>query len=526
MKKLLVLLVVLLVFTLVFAGCKSTAPATTTPPASPTTKATSPTLTPKSGGTFQGGISEPYSLGYPGTMTGQTDGQTSSQGLETLFIFDKQYNLVPLLATGYTTDPVGKTITITLRKGVKFHDGTDFNATACKWNLDEYRSGGRPELKSVASVDVVDDYTVRINLSKFDNTIVNSLSNGADAGRMISPAACTKNGKAWAEKNPVGTGPYIFVSWEKDVAVKWKRNDNYWGGKPYIDAIVQNRSADATVALMDFKAGNRDVTAGVAPTDAKTLEKEGKYLMIIPPQGQVPALAGFAGDPGSPFSKLEVRQALSYAIDVKSLSDGFGLGYYIIQNQWAVPGTWGYNTSLAGYPFSLQKAKDLLTKAGYPSGFKTTLSFYNTGQIQVDESTAMQSMLKAVGIEVTLNPLLRPGFADIASNSKGFTGIVRQQGFSSPDPLLKYAGVAAGQEFTGMLVPQEFKDVYAQAVAAPDAVSKQKLVWQLESLAVDKYCMQTFLYMQPSPIFKNKRLHDDLYGEMPFYYMSPKAWLE
>ena len=86
---------------------------------------------------------EPYSLGYPATMTATTDGQQASVCLETLFRFDEKAELVPLLATGWKADLKAKTITLTLRKGVKFHDGTDFNAKVCKWNLDKFR--GRKE---------------------------------------------------------------------------------------------------------------------------------------------------------------------------------------------------------------------------------------------------------------------------------------------------------------------------------------------------------------------------------------------
>ena len=125
---------------------------------------------------------------------------------------------MPLLATDWKADATAKTITITLRKGVKFQDGSDFNATVCKWNLDQYRASAKGELKKVTSVDVVDDSTVRLNLSTFDNTIVTNLANCSDAGRMISEQSFNANGgKDWAAKNPVGTGPFQFVSWTKSV---------------------------------------------------------------------------------------------------------------------------------------------------------------------------------------------------------------------------------------------------------------------------------------------------------------------
>ena len=151
------------------------------------TTTSTPQLKPRYGGTLKMLGYEPYSLGYPATMTANTDGQQASVCLETLFRFDEKGELVPLLATGWKADPKAKTITVTLRKGVKFHDGSDFNAKVCKWNLDKFKEGKRPELTRVESVDVVDDYTVRLNLSEFDNVIPSHFAH--DAGRMISQAA-------------------------------------------------------------------------------------------------------------------------------------------------------------------------------------------------------------------------------------------------------------------------------------------------------------------------------------------------
>ncbi|HEX7475750.1 MAG TPA: ABC transporter substrate-binding protein, partial [Dehalococcoidales bacterium] len=429
-------------------------------------------------------VGDPSSF-YPPVMTGQTDGQTASVCLETLFRFDRQFNLLPMLATGWAADATAKTITITLRQGVKFSDGSDFNATVCKWNLDNYRAGTRPELKKVSSIDVVDNNTVRLNLSSFDNTIVSNLANGSDAGRMISQQSFTANGGAtWAGKNPVGTGPFQFVSETKDVSITWKRFDGYWGGKPNLDGILMKRYGDSTVALMDFKAGNLDILGTAAPRDAQSLQKEPtKYDVVIPVYGQVPALAGFATDPTSVFSKIEARQAISYAIDVKTWSDSFGLGFWTVQNTWAVPGTASYNSSIVGYPYNPTRATALVALATNSSSpLKTTFSFYNTGQSIVDENTGLQSYLNAGGFDATLNPLQRPAFADSASNGKGWSGIIRQQGFSSPDPLIKYAGVMAGQEFKGTYLPQELIDAYNAALSTPDATAKITLTKQFLAL--------------------------------------------
>ena len=194
-------------------------------------------------------------------------------------------------------------------------------------------------------------------------------------------------------------------------------------------------------------------------------------------------------------------------------------------NQWAVPGTWGYNTNVVGYPFNPAKAKQLLASAGYANGLATTISFYNTSQALIDENTACQKMLNDGGFTITLNPLQRPAFADAATNGKGWSGIIRAQGYSSVDPLVKYANVARGLEFKGMYLPQEFVDTYFKAIATPDQATKQKLTQQLMSLAIDKYCMQTPLYIQGSPIVKQKRVMDDGFGVQPYRYLNPMTWV-
>jgi peptide/nickel transport system substrate-binding protein len=525
----------LLTICIILVGCSSTSsttlvatsPAITSKPPTTQLSVTETTTKPKSGGTLTMLlVGEPFSL-YPPTMTGQVDGQTSNVCLETLFIYDNHFNLVPLLATGWMADTAAKTITITLRKGVKFQDGSDFNANVCKWNLDQYRMGNRPELKQVSSVDVIDTYTVRLNLATFDNTIVTNLSNSSDAGRMISRQSFDANGgKDWAAQNPVGTGPFQFVSWKKSIGITWKRFDNYWGGKPYLDVIQMKQYADPTVILMDFQAGNLDLNNGLTPLDAINMKKSPeKYTVVVTPYGLVIALAGYAADPASPFSKLAVRQAMSYAIDVKTWATSLGLGFWQIQNSWALPGTATYNNEIQGYPYNPDKAKALLTSAGYTLPLKTTLNFFSTSQTSIDSATVIQSYLNAGGFDVTLNPLQKPAFVDIASNGKGWSGILQEQGFISPDPLVKYAGSMGGQEFKGMYLPQELTDAYHEAVIAPDQNTKETLTKRFLSLATDKYCIATYFALQSTLVSKSIVVKDDLYGQYPFNYLSPMTWV-
>jgi peptide/nickel transport system substrate-binding protein len=551
MRNILLFMGLLIVFSLTLIGCSSSpspsavssAPAapTSSPPAAASSKpaaavspvtspSAQPSALPQTGGTlniFLRGTSV-SSLGYPATMTGNVDGQIASPCVESLFRFDEQGNIVPLLAADWKAGVADKTITITLKKGIKFQDGSDFNAASCKWNLDQVRTSNRMELKAVTSIDVIDENTVRLNLAKFQNTLITYLA--GDPGRMVSQTAFQNGGAtdkdriAYSEKHPVGTGAFQFVSYQNDVGVKYKRFDGYWDGKPYIDNLNFLIYGDKMVALMAFKAGNLDIFSP-DPPDVKDLVNSGNFNVVAPPDGTISGVAGFATDAASPFANLKVRQAVSYAIDANAMANAFGLGYYKVTNQYAVPGTWAYNTNLAGYPFSPQKAKELLADAGYPNGFNTTYNFYNTSQDTIAIATTVQGYLKTVGINATLNPVLRPAFVDMASNAKGWVGLLQTISSTNLDPLIKYANISQGREFTGMYLPQEFVDAYNQALEAPDAAAKQKAVWNMASLANDKYCMASSWYVQLPPLSKSKKVHDDFYGNIPNGYLSPRVWI-
>jgi ABC-type transport system substrate-binding protein len=279
---------------------------------------------------------------------------------------------------------------------------------------------------------------------------------------------------------------------------------------------------------MDLKAGNLDILGTTAPRDAQSLmtDTSKKFKVVVPPYGQAPALAGFAGDSNSIFSKLEARQAISYALDVKTWSDSFGLGFWSLQKSWAAPGTTYDNQNIVGYPYNPTKAKALIaTATGSSAPLKCTFSFYSTGQSIVDENTGLQAYLNASGFDATLNPLQRPAFADAASNGKGWSGIIREQGYVSPDPLIKYANYIASAEFKGSFINQEIIDAYNQALSATDNTAKKTLTDKFLSIVVDKYCVATYLCMQATPMSKLAVVQSDWYGEQPFSYLNPMAWV-
>ena len=286
--------------------------------------------------------------------------------IESLFRLDKDGQAVPWLATGWKTDSSGKTITLTLRRGVKFHDGTDFNAEAAKWNLDQAISAKQFGSVLIDSVDLVDPYTIRINLKERDNTSLGMLCYSY-IGMMISPTAFKTKGEDWVISNPVGTGPFRFVSWEKDVKITFRKFDGYWQkGKPYLDGIENMIIYDKVVGGLSFKTGETDCVyrthyEDIAGTRKRGTESIASWVAFASPTaGAIPDSA----DPNSPFAKLKVRQAVAYAIDtqgmVKAILAGEGVGC----TQWMFPGHWAYNPGIIGLSLQPGEGKTASGRSG------------------------------------------------------------------------------------------------------------------------------------------------------------------
>ncbi len=374
----------------------TTAPATTgtTAPASTdTTAATGP----KSGGTLRvilspdlqnaGGL--PWELWGPQMMAGQFM-------LESLFVGTHSGDFEPGLAESYELASDLMSITIKLKQGIKFHDGSDFNADVVKWNFEKYMAAGMaPSFKTVT---VVDPYTVKVDFNFWANTNLVSFRDGL---WIISKENYEKNGEEYARNNPCGTGPFVFKSYENAVKMEMTKNPNYReAGKPYLDAVEILFVADYMTQAAMLQAGEADVIGNQGLNkSAKDLKDAGFVIETYLPECW--AIQPDAGNADSPYKDQRVREAVEYAIDREALAEAFGYGFWTAVNQIPGPDATIYNPNpplVRNY--DPEKAKQLLAEAGYPNGFKTTLlmlQFANKDQV-----VAVQAMLADVGIDAEL----------------------------------------------------------------------------------------------------------------------------
>lgn len=503
---------------------KAAAP-TVAPTAVPTTAAKGPTP----GGVLKiSTVPDADILGYPPTMTKLNDFYFAATSLETLITYDEKGAPIPGLASEWKVDVAGKTITLALQKGVKFHDGSDFNAKVAKWNLDGIRQSKRTELALVSSIDVVDDYTIRLNLTRYDSSILDTLA--GVVGLMISQAAFEKNGgAAWCEKNPVGTGPFKLASWQRDVKQVYTRFDGYWQkGKPYLDGVEWIIIADPLVRLASFKSGESNVTQNIEPKDAKQLEAEGKYRIAT----LASALYGLAPDganPKSVFANLKVRQAAESAIDKQAICDMLGYGYWIPLYQAAAPGSWAENPKVVGNRYDPTRAKQLLTEAGYPNGFKTTIYTFNTPQIIVDMLTAVQGYLKAVGIDAKMEAMEQVRYGDIYAGAGWKDGLAMAPMGLSPNEvgLLNRLFLPGSVLLPSALRPPAFQQKLIEVGAAADSDTKQKLVWELQKIGVDDNAMMIWIHANVGVSASQNKVHNDGFDVTIGVPWTPAdAWME
>ncbi|WP_432826408.1 ABC transporter substrate-binding protein [Dactylosporangium sp. CA-092794] len=401
---------------------------------------------------------------------------------------NKPAGLAPALATSWQVAADGLSYTFSLRTGVTFHDGAPWNADALLYNINRYTNPGDPHyvkalgtyytvLTYVKDVKKVDEMTVTFNLKEKFAYFLTDLYNVYFA----SPTSLDKDGSAGQANHPVGTGPFTFTSLTPNQQITMTRNPGYWGGPPKLNQIVVQLIPDAAARSAALRSGrvnwieaaNPDDFAGLQAAGFKTAQNafdwEWSWQLMVNQK---------------PFDDLRVRQAMNYAIDREAIAKDLLHGTAAPAYQTFAAASPFYTEADNLYKYDPDKAKQLLTDAGYAGGLDIKVGYITAGSGAMQAKAmneALQAQLAKVGIRVTLDPVDFAGmYAKLGAGNTGWQAV--NQAFSLEQPSSWSWLFITGQNYFGY-GNSEFDALWKQALGTTDDAARAKLLTQCGHLA-------------------------------------------
>ena len=329
---------------------------------------------------------------------------------------DESTEIEPALAESWESSEDGLTWRFNLRKGVKFHDGTPFNAEAVLFSLNRQHDPNHPFhnvggsytywsytglTEIVEKIAAPDAYTVQIILKRPYAPFIYTIA--MTPFSIVSPTALQK-WKADFRNHPVGTGPFKFVRWDREDKVVLEANTDYWEGRPPLDRIILRSIPDNSVRLIELQNGSIHAMEFPNPDDLPQIRADDRLRIIEQPGMNVGYLAMNLDK--KPFDNLKVRLAVNHAINKHQIITQLYQGMGIPAKNPIPPTMWSYDDSIEEYTYDPAKAKALLTEAGYPDGFETTLWALPVPRPYIPDGSALaaaiQSDLRRVGIKAKI----------------------------------------------------------------------------------------------------------------------------
>lgn len=311
---------------------------------------------------------------------------------------DENGNLINAVASDYTISEDGLVYTFTLRDNVKFHNGNNVTCEDVKYSLERVSGllDGTPlvsSLQVIQSVDILDDKTVQVTVDTANTELIYSFETA------IIPAGSGEEEAA----DPVGTGPFSFVSYTPQEGIVLKKNADYWQeGLPYLDEVTFKIVGSGDAALLELQGGSINIYSYLTDSQASVLKDT--YQVIAAPSNIVQAL--FLNNASKPLDDVRVRQAICYALDKDMINDFVAGGNGTPISSAMLPTLKEYYedvNDIYGTSANVEKAKELLTEAGYPDGFDLEIAIPSNYEFHMQTGEVVAEQLKEAGINVTIN---------------------------------------------------------------------------------------------------------------------------
>lgn len=439
----------------------------------------------------------------PSVETHRSSGAIQNTIMETLAVYDADNRLLPLLAERWRSiDP--NTWRISLKKGVKFHNGEEFTAESVKASVDVFNASkgfAGSWFQFIKEVKAVDSHTVDV-VTKSPTPILPQTLGFLYA---YPPKYFKEVGADTFGQKPIGTGPYKFVEWAKGEYIRVKADPSYRGGVPNIEEIVFRTAPEASTRVAMLETGRADIIMNVPPQMIERVERAGTRVETARSNRRV--FVEF--NRFDPILKdIRLRKALNYATDVDAIIKSIfaGRAYRAIDILRA--GMPGYaQGNVQGYGYDPAKAKDLMRQAGYPNGFETEL-YVGVGRLTLDKelAEALVGQWEKVGIQAKLRPMEWAAFT-----TQAFTGKMPGMHILSHAPLWWDADFTWQNHFWSKATwkyayTPEGDQMFEAQRAEMDVKKREALEQALEKYWVDEECAWIILYDQQDIYGVSKRL--------------------
>jgi peptide/nickel transport system substrate-binding protein len=424
-----------------------------------------------------------------------------------------------------------------LRRGVKFHDGSDLNAEVVRWNVEmamkHPKSVYKQELDAVVPdrpADVVDDYTVRVNLKGAAGSILALLSDGQQNSGIASKAAHENNGDEWLAANPVGTGPFIFEKWERGNQLVVNRFDGYWGmgadGKalPYLDKVIYRFIPDDSVRTLEMQAGNADFTELIRASDVLRLKADPRLTVVDVPWMSNRYRLVFNATRAPFKDNLKLRQAVLHSIDREAIARALGAGVGVPLKYDVEPGQVGYDESVPYYWYDPDKAKQLVKESGYDPNQEISLTVISR-EVDQQQAQMLQQMMGAVGIKVKPEILERIAWSTKVREGNDFEFGTQRTGTSiDPDAGLSLAWASEGRAVYHRAKIPEMDQCLVEARSSYEPKTRHETYKRCQTIMHDT-AWWGFIWKQPWNYVHNKRVKG-FTSAWEMEYQEENLWLD